>query len=71
MDLSQPERELLGQAPDHWVPLGRVARFVDGVLKLRDMGLVKTRMVPLPTKAGHAQMEWQVTRKGRRVTAAF
>lgn len=70
MELIEAERALLNQAPTDWAPLGPIARLVDHVQLLRDRGLVKTRMMPLESKPGYAQMEWQITPKGRRVLAA-
>lgn len=69
-DLTEADRSLLSQAPGDWAPLGPIARLVDHVQHLRDMGLVKTRMMPLESKPGYARMEWQITPKGRRVLFA-
>lgn len=65
MDLNEADQSLLSQSPADWAPLGPIARLVDHVQHLRDMGLVKTRMVPMESKPGHAVMEWQITVKGR------
>lgn len=71
MELTEADSGLLAQAPEEWAPLSAiVARYVDHVQHLGDMGLVRTRMMPLESRPGHARMEWQITRKGRRALAS-
>lgn len=65
--MSDKDYELLLQAPGQWAPLGPWARQIDKVRQLQDVGLIKTRMMPDPSKEGFARMEWQMTRKGLQV----